>query len=179
MFPLPEHISRGLYGAFIIDPKGGRPKVDHEFVMVMTGVDMDFDGENDFYAVNFIPFHYDRHPIKLKVGEMVRIYLVNILEFDPINSFHLHANFFHYYPTGTSLTPSEFTDTIAQTQAQRGILEFTLQISGQVHVPRPQDRVRRAGLDRLFDVEGGRGVAPMHGRRDRARRDAGSCSSSL
>ena len=41
-------------------------------------------------------------PIKIKVGELVRVYLVNILEYDPINSFHLHANFFQYYPTGTT-----------------------------------------------------------------------------
>ncbi len=86
---------------------------------------------NDFYAVNAIPFHYQLHPIQIKVGEKVRIYLVNILEFDLINSFHLHANFFHYYPTGTSLTPSEFTDTIMQTQAQRGILEFSYKYPGQ------------------------------------------------
>jgi FtsP/CotA-like multicopper oxidase with cupredoxin domain len=129
-FPLARHIAKGLYGAFIIDPKGGRPPVDQELVMVMSGFDVDFDDVNDFYAVNAIPFHYQQHPIQIKVGETVRIYLVNILEFDLINSFHLHANFFHYYPTGTSLTPSEFTDTIMQTQAQRGILEFSYKYPG-------------------------------------------------
>ena len=128
--PLARHIAKGLYGAFIIDPKEGRPPVDREFVMVMNGFDVDFDDENDFYAVNAIPFHYQKHPIQIKVGEKVRIYLVNMLEFDLINSFHLHANFFHYYPTGTSLTPSEFTDTIMQTQAQRGILEFSYKYPG-------------------------------------------------
>ena len=128
--PLARHIAKGLYGAFIIDPKQGRPPVDREFVMVMSGFDVDFDDENDFYAVNAIPFHYQKHPIQIKVGEKVRIYLVNMLEFDLINSFHLHANFFHYYPTGTSLTPSEFTDTIMQTQAQRGILEFSYKYPG-------------------------------------------------
>jgi FtsP/CotA-like multicopper oxidase with cupredoxin domain len=128
--PLARHIAKGLYGAFIIDPKEGRPPVEREFVMVMSGFDVDFDDENDFYAVNTIPFHYQTNPIHIKVGEKVRIYLVNILEFDLINSFHLHANFFHYYPTGTSLAPSEFTDTIMQTQAQRGILEFSYKYPG-------------------------------------------------
>ena len=128
--PLARHIAKGLYGAFIIDPKEGRPPVDQEMVMVMSGFDVDFDDVNDFYAVNAIPFHYQMHPIPIRVGEKVRIYLVNILEFDLINSFHLHANFFHYYPTGTSLTPSEFTDTIMQTQAQRGILEFSYKYPG-------------------------------------------------
>jgi FtsP/CotA-like multicopper oxidase with cupredoxin domain len=130
IFPLARHISKGLYGAFIVDPKGGRPTVDKEFIMVMNGFDVDFDNVNDFYAVNTIPFHYQNHPIQFRVGEKIRIYLVNILEYDLLNSFHLHANFFHYYPTGTSLTPQEFTDTIMLTQAQRGILEFSYKFPG-------------------------------------------------
>jgi FtsP/CotA-like multicopper oxidase with cupredoxin domain len=128
--PLARHIAKGLYGVFIVDPKGGRLPVDHEFVMVMNAFDVDYDNANDFYAVNTIPFHFQNHPIRIRVGEKVRIYLVNILEYDLINSFHLHANFFHYYPTGTSLEPSEFTDIIMQTQAQRGILEFSYKYPG-------------------------------------------------
>jgi FtsP/CotA-like multicopper oxidase with cupredoxin domain len=131
IMPLATHISRGLYGAFIVDPPGGWPQAEHEFVMVMNGFDLDFDMANDVYAVNTIPFHYDRHPIIIKTGELVRIFLVNILEFDPINSFHLHANLFQYYPTGTSLTPSEYTDMIAQMQAQRGMLEFRYKFPGK------------------------------------------------
>lgn len=153
MFPLAEHIARGLYGAFIIDPKQGRPKADREFVMVMTGTDLDFDSENDVYAVNFIPFHYDKHPIEIKVGELVRVYLVNILEFDPINSFHLHANLFHYYPTGTSLTPSEYTDTIAQMQAQRGILEFRYKFPGKYMFHGHKTEFAELGWTGVFDVE--------------------------
>jgi FtsP/CotA-like multicopper oxidase with cupredoxin domain len=130
VFPLARHIAKGLYGAFIIDPQGGRPPVDHELAMVMSGFDVDYDDKNDFYAVNAIPFHYQLHPIQIKVGAKVRVYLVNILEYDLINSFHLHANFFNYFPTGTSLTPNEYTDNIIQTQAQRGILEFSYKYPG-------------------------------------------------
>lgn len=129
-FPLARHIAKGLYGAFIVDPKEGRPPVDQEYIMMMNGFDIDFDDQNDIYAVNSIPFHFQKHPIQIRVGEKVRVYLVNILEFDLINSFHLHANFFQYYPTGTSLTPIEYTDTIMQTQAQRGILEFSYKYPG-------------------------------------------------
>ena len=131
IMPLATHISRGLYGAFIVDPPEGWPQAEREFVMVMNGFDLDFDMANDVYAVNTIPFHYDRNPIVIKVGELVRIFLVNILEFDPINSFHLHANLFHYYPTGTSRTPSEYTDMVAQMQAQRGMLEFRSKYPGK------------------------------------------------
>jgi FtsP/CotA-like multicopper oxidase with cupredoxin domain len=131
VMPLAKHIAKGLYGAFIVDPKQGWPKAEHEFVMVMNGFDIDFDDENEIYAVNSIPFHYDKHPIKIKKDALVRVFLVNLLEFDPINSFHLHANLFYYYPTGTSLTPSEYTDMIAQMQAQRGMLEFRYKFPGK------------------------------------------------
>jgi FtsP/CotA-like multicopper oxidase with cupredoxin domain len=122
VMPLESHISKGLYGAFIVDPRRGRPGAD-ELVMVMNGFDTNFDGSNEVYAVNTVGFHYMDEPVRVRRGELVRIYLVNTLEFDPINSFHVHANFFHYYPTGTSLEPAEFTDTVVQAQGQRGILE--------------------------------------------------------
>ena len=122
--PLAEHIARGMYGTFIIDPRQGRPEAD-EMVMVMNGYNTNFDAEgNQLYAVNGIPFHFSNEPVQVKRNELVRVYLVNILEFDPINSFHLHGNFFNYFPTGTSLQPAELTDTIAQVQGQRGICEI-------------------------------------------------------
>ena len=100
--PLAEHIARGMYGTFIVDPKQGRADAD-EMVMVQHGYNTTFDAEgNQLYAVNGIPFHYMAEPIKVKRGELVRIYLVNALEYDPINSFHIHGNFFDYYPTGTT-----------------------------------------------------------------------------
>jgi FtsP/CotA-like multicopper oxidase with cupredoxin domain len=151
VMPLAKHIAKGLYGAFIIDPAQGRPPA-REMVMVMHGLDVDFDGANDFYAVNGIPFHYDRNPIPIQAGELVRLYLVNVLEFDLINSFHLHANFFHYYPTGTSLTPAEFTDTIIQGQAQRGILEFRYRYPGRYMFHAHITEFTELGWSGLFDV---------------------------
>ena len=152
--PLAEHIARGMYGTFIVDPKEGRPDAD-ELVMVQNGWNTTFDAEgNQLYAVNAIPFHYVNEPIKVARDELVRIYLVNILEYDPINSFHVHGNFFNYFPTGTSLTPTEFTDTVIQGQAQRGHPRDEVPEPGPVHVPRAQDRVRRPRLDGL--LRGGR-----------------------
>jgi FtsP/CotA-like multicopper oxidase with cupredoxin domain len=152
IFPLARHIAKGLYGAFIVDPRRGRPRADHEMIMVMSGFDVDFDDVNDFYAVNAIPFYYQNHPIQIKVGESVRIYLINILEFDLLNSFHLHANFFHYYPTGTSLAPAEFTDTIILGQAQRGILEFTYKYPGMYMFHAHVTEFAELGWNGMFEV---------------------------
>ena len=138
--PLKRHIHKGLYGAFIINPdparRGEKARSRHpdyaeseewqEFVMVMNGFDTNFDAENDVYAVNTVAFHYMKNPLPIEKSRPVRIYLLNLTEFDLINSFHLHANFFDYYDTGTQLEPSLRTiDTIMQAQGQRGILEFT------------------------------------------------------
>jgi manganese oxidase len=128
--PLAAHIAKGLYGLFIVDPKDGREQAD-ELAMVMNGFDTNFDNANEIYAVNTVGFHYQRHPIRVKRDQPVRIYLLNILEFDQINSFHIHANFFNYYPTGTSLQPAEFTDTVMQAQGQRGILELRFPYEGR------------------------------------------------
>ncbi len=150
--PLAKHIAKGLYGAFIVDPKGGRPPVDREMVMVLHGFDVDFDDANDFYSVNGPAFYYQNNPIKIKVGEKIRIYVTNMLEFDQINSFHLHANFFNYYPTGTSLTPSELTDTVAMMQAQRGIMEFSYKYPGRYLFHAHKTEFAELGWTGVFDV---------------------------
>ncbi len=130
VMPLEEHIVRGLYGVYIVDPKEGRTLAD-EMVMVLNGLDTDFDTENNFYAANTIPFYYQHHPIQINTDELVRIYVVNMVEFDPINNLHLHGNLYHYYPTGTDTVPSFYTDMITLSQTERGIMEFKYDYPGK------------------------------------------------
>ena len=130
VMPLEEHIVHGLYGVFIVDPKEERPPAD-EMVMVLNGFDTDFDTENNFYAANTIPFYYQHHPIQINTDELIRIYVVNMVEFDPINNFHLHGNLYKYYPTGTDLIPSFYTDMITLSQTERGIMEFEYKFPGK------------------------------------------------
>ncbi|AJW71598.1 multicopper oxidase domain-containing protein [Nitrosopumilus adriaticus] len=130
VMPLEEHIVHGLYGVFIVDPKEERPPAD-EMVMVLNGLDTDFDTENNFYAANTIPFYYQHHPIQINTNELIRIYVVNMVEFDPINNFHLHGNLYKYYPTGTDIVPSFYTDMITLSQTERGIMEFEYQYPGK------------------------------------------------
>jgi FtsP/CotA-like multicopper oxidase with cupredoxin domain len=130
VMPLEEHISHGLYGAYIVDPKTPRPEAD-EMIMIMNGYDTDFDTENNFYTVNGIPYYYMHHPIEIEKDRLVRVYLVNMLEFDQINNFHLHGNLYNVYRSGTSLTPDELTDMVTLSQGERAILEFSYKYPGQ------------------------------------------------
>src|SRR5918992_2843902 len=152
--PLAEHIAKGLYGTFIVDPADGREDAE-ELVMVMNGFDTNFDRANEMYAANSIPFAYMHTPIQVKRDELVRIYLVNVLEFDLINSFHLHGNLFNYFPTGTSKTPSEFTDTVMLCQGQRGIAEWKFPHAGQFMFHAHQSEFTELGWQGFFEVGDG------------------------
>lgn len=152
IMPLEEHIVHGLYGVYIVDPKDGREPAD-EMVMVLNGLDTDFDTENNFYAANTIPFYYQHHPIQIQTGELIRVYVVNMIEFDPINNFHLHGNLYRYNPTGTD-TDSFYTDMITLSQTERGIMEFSYDYPGKYLFHAHKVEFSEKGWVGLFLVEG-------------------------
>jgi FtsP/CotA-like multicopper oxidase with cupredoxin domain len=133
--PTSQHIHNGLYGMMIIDPKQGR-KPMRELAMVMSAFDLDRDGEAEFYSWNGRAFQYNDSPIELVRGEPVRLYVVNMFEEFMVP--HLHGNFFQFYPSGTTLEPTEYTDVKTLAIAERGILEFHYDFPGtymfQCHV---------------------------------------------
>ena len=148
--PLKKHIHKGLYGAFIIDPKVPRAPA-RELVLVMNGYDTDGDGANNFYTVNGRTFYYAKYPLVVKRGATVRIYLVNVTEFDLINSFHLHGEFFRYQPTGTGEN-WEYTDTVMQCQGQRGVLEIDFSHTGRFMFHAHQSEFTDLGWMGFFQV---------------------------
>ncbi|MDH3667776.1 MAG: multicopper oxidase domain-containing protein [Paracoccaceae bacterium] len=170
--PLKRHIHKGLYGALIIDPDPARHPnnlaaaqgrrhgtAEHgrwqEFVMVMNGFDTNFDEENEFYAANSIAFAYANEPIRVARSRPIRIYLVNVTEFDLVNSLHLHGNFYDYYDHGTTLTPTlQMVDTVMQCQGQRGIIEidFSRHEPGLYMFHAHQSEFAELGWMSFFDV---------------------------
>ena len=76
--PVLAHIANGMYGAIIVDPKGGLPKVDHSVVLVSSewylrrpgrerGVLLDFEKavkkQPDFVTWNGYAEQYKDHPL--------------------------------------------------------------------------------------------------------------------
>ena len=155
--PLKRHLHKGLYGAFIVDPPSAsaRPPAD-ELVMVLNGFDTNFDAENEFYAANTVASFYLQEPIRVAVGQLVRMYVVNMTEFDLINSLHLHGMFFDVFRTGTSLTTTESTDTIMLCQGERAILETTFRYPGDFMFHGHQAEFAELGWMGLFRAEGTR-----------------------
>jgi FtsP/CotA-like multicopper oxidase with cupredoxin domain len=151
--PLKRHIHKGLYGVFIVDPKTPRPPAD-EMVMVMNGFDTNFDADNEVYAVNTVANHFMYEPIRVRVGELVRVYLVNLTEFDLLNSLHLHGMFFDVFRTGTSLTSTEVTDTVMLCQGERAVLETRFRYPGQFMFHAHQSEFAELGWMGMFQAEG-------------------------
>ena len=170
--PIDQHINNGLYGMMIIDPKTPRPKMT-EMAMLMNGYDLNYtkqgvdrlptvqevktglperQHENQVYTANGVAFEYRDHPIHLVTGQPYRIYLVNMLEFDPINNFHLHGTLFQYYPSGTSLTPDYKNDIVSLMQGDRGILEFNYAYPGIYMFHAHKAEFTNLGWMGMFDV---------------------------
>jgi FtsP/CotA-like multicopper oxidase with cupredoxin domain len=180
--PVTTHINHGLYGMMIIDPKTPRPAAK-EMVMMMNGYNLvddyapsmstqsrpptavelranfsdatkpDEGVDNQIYTVNGAAFIYRDHPIDLVTGQPYRIYLVNMLEFDPVNSFHIHGNMFEYYPAGTGTNPSYLTDILTLAQGDRGMLEFTYDKPGMYMFHAHKNEFTNLGWMGMFNVQ--------------------------
>ncbi len=166
MFPVEEHVGRGLYGMMIIDPPTPRPQAT-EMVMMLNSYTYSFEGvngsghltptlpatqqqieknltdvtqksdenngpDNQFYSVNGMPFGYvGKDSVHLTTGTPYRVYVANMVEFDPVNSFHMHGNMFYYTPSGTPDSAKVYTDIVTLGQGDRGMLEFKYPFPGQ------------------------------------------------
>lgn len=108
--------------------------------------------DNQIYSVNGPAFVYRDHPIQLVTGQPYRVYLVNMLEFDTMNSFHLHGNMFEYYPSGTGTNPNYMTDIVELGQGDRGIMEFTYSKPGMYMFHAHINRFTDLGWMGMFNV---------------------------
>jgi len=177
--PLTTHMFKGLYGTFIVDPPQPRPQA-LELFMTLNGFVLASDGQNakpgsssatasssklsqdanngppdsnNVYAVNTVAYHFIKNPIAIPVNKLVRVYLVNVTEFDALNSFHVHGTLLNIYRTGTSLQPDETNNTIMLAPGQRAILEFSFKTAGQYMFHAYQGEYADLGYMGIFDVK--------------------------
>ncbi|MEM8778647.1 MAG: multicopper oxidase domain-containing protein [Cyanobacteria bacterium P01_G01_bin.49] len=150
--PVNRHISKGLYGMFIVDPPKKRPPAD-EIVLIMGGYDINEDLlSNEIYAFNGLPNYYKKYPISIYQNQLVRLYLLNMIEYDAAVTFHIHANMFKVFPTGRSIKPMLETDVITMGTAERHILEFSYPYPGEYMFHPHQDKIAENGCMGIFSV---------------------------
>lgn len=109
---------------------------------------------NEIYTVNGKAFDYMMNPIVLHTGEPYRVYIVNMLEFDSVNSIHVHGAMFDYYSAGTNKTADYLTDIVTLANGDRGIMEFTYDYPGTYMFHAHQTLFTDLGWMGLFDVRG-------------------------
>lgn len=115
---------------------------------------------NEIYTVNGKAFDYMMNPIVLHTGELYRVYIVNMLEFDSVNSIHVHGAMFDYYSAGTNKTADFLTDIVTLTNGDRGIMEFTYDYPGTYMFHAHQTLFTDLGWMGLFDVRGPPVITP-------------------
>ncbi|MCI0678090.1 MAG: multicopper oxidase domain-containing protein, partial [Actinobacteria bacterium] len=94
--------------------------------LLLSGFSNDEVGRNGIVAWNGVAGFYHTHPIKVERHHPVRLYVANMVEYEPLASFHLHARTFDVYPAGMGEAPAYHDDTIALAMGQRAMLELTL-----------------------------------------------------
>lgn len=142
--PGAQHIGRGLYGVLIVDPPQWRPPAA-ERVLVLGGFDADGDGMDDLYGWNGVAGYFGRHPLRLPRGEPVRLYVANLVTDDPPATFHLHANVFDVFRSGTRLAPDERTDAVTLALGERAVLEARFESAGRYMFHPHQGRMAERG----------------------------------
>ncbi len=142
--PIAKHITKGLYGVMIVDPIEKR-KPAHEYVLVLSGWDLDNRSRNDIYTWNGVAGYYERYPIKVPIGERVRLYVVNLLEYDSLMTFHLHGKTFDIYKSLNSRIPDGHSDVVCLGPTERAILEFTLEKKGRYMFHPHESRMAERG----------------------------------
>lgn len=92
--PMSAHIAAGMHGAVIVEPEGGLPEVDREYVVVQSEVfvaddaataeaatEVDADAvsaeQPDRVVFNGVANQYDQEPFVARVGERVRFWVLD------------------------------------------------------------------------------------------------------
>ncbi|WP_165241786.1 multicopper oxidase domain-containing protein [Corynebacterium lizhenjunii] len=136
--PMSLHIANGMAGAVVIDPQDLRP-VDAEYALVASDIFLGEEaigadaarvaaGQPDLMAFNYYPNQYDLQPLRARVGQSIRVWLLNVGP-DQALSFHVVGEQFDtvykegaYLLRGASDTGSQALDL---QPAQGGFVEMT------------------------------------------------------
>lgn len=86
--PMTVHIAGGMYGAVVVEPQAGLPRVDKEYVLVGGEMYLGGNGKGadtqkiarmvpDIAVFNGRAFQYDAHPLTAQAGKRIRIWVMN------------------------------------------------------------------------------------------------------
>ena len=145
--PIPVHISNGLYGLILVEPKNGLPKVDREYYVMQS----EFYTETPAGTKGLAPFSskngMDEHPtyvvfngkigalmgdgaLQAKTGDTVRLFAGNIGP-NLISSFHVIGEVFdNVYREGSLSEPNHNIQTTLIPAGSASTVEFKVEVPG-------------------------------------------------
>ncbi|HEX6643235.1 MAG TPA: multicopper oxidase domain-containing protein [Gemmatimonadales bacterium] len=180
--PVALHIANGMYGAFIVDPAGGRPAAK-EFVLVQSEFYLTPQPSSaghfsidwnrmlglapDFVVFNGRASQYSLHPIEVLPDELLRLHVVNAGP-NRISSFHVVGGIFsQVFMDGSTTTPLRGIQTVNVPVGGGAIFELRLREPGDYPFVTHAfaDATKGAvGVLRALDPsrpDSGRGAPPM------------------
>jgi len=163
--PMSAHIANGLFGAVVIEPRG-LPHVDRSYVLVQSelylgapggSTDMDkIQAEKpDAVVFNGYVNQYDARPLVARVGERVRVWVVDAGP-DRATAFHVvGAQFDTAYAEGAYLlrrSPHSGSQALALAPSQGGFVELTFPEAGRYPFVSHYMIDAERGAHGIFDV---------------------------
>lgn len=166
--PMSQHIGNGLFGAVVIDPPGLEP-VDESYVLVQSELYLGANGQPasaakaaamtpDVMMFNGRAFQYAAHPLTAKVGDRVRLW---VLDAGPNMSlsFHVVGKQFDTVWTEGAYTvkdggPSgaDGAQVLPLLAAQGGFVEFTVDEAGHYSIVNHQMSLAEKGAQGVLEV---------------------------
>ncbi len=144
--PVLAHISNGMYGAIIIDPQDGWGPASHDYVLVQSefypalypGSKDEYYGDlskmktgrPDIVTFNGTAFRYKNNPLPIKVGEQVRLFVVNAGP-SHFSAFHVVGTIFKTaYVDGNPANKSIGLQTLSVPPGGAAVAEFAVDQPG-------------------------------------------------
>jgi nitrite reductase (NO-forming) len=143
-----HHISAGMYGLILVEPKAGLPKVDKEFYVMQgdlyTSHAFGTKGHHEYNpdrAADELPTYYTfngavgaltkEHKMAVKVGETVRVFF-GVGGPNKISSFHVIGEIFdRVYSEGATNTVKQNVQTTLVPAGGATIVEFKMEYPGK------------------------------------------------
>ena len=143
-----HHISAGMYGLILVEPKAGLPKVDKEFYVMQgdlyTSHAFGTKGHHEYNpdrAADELPTYYTfngsvgalgkEHKMVAKVGDTVRVYF-GVGGPNKVSSFHVIGEIFDkVYSEGSTNTVKENVQTTLVPAGGATIVDFKVQYPGK------------------------------------------------
>ena len=142
--PVAAHIANGMYGALIVDPVVPRPAA-REFVLIQSEFYLDslvpgkarslswdrlLSLAPDYVVFNGRAAQYSEHPLTVKTGELLRLYVVNAGP-NRFSAFHVVGGIFEkVFVDGSQHSPLEGVQTVAVPVGGASIFETRLRQAG-------------------------------------------------